>query len=108
MGCVDGSIVRVDLSTGNQISTAAHHESESYVNDIVAMDNCLVNSYNCGTIRVWERNIMAEKITMKNVHSSYVYKLRINDKRLFSCGHDKRVVLTDMTVCEPVRGFSHP
>lgn len=86
----------------------AKDEAEKYVNDLLVVDNCLVNCYNNGTIRVWERNLMVEKVTMKQVHASYTYKLRAKGSRLFSCGHDKKVVMTDLAVCEPVRCFLHP
>lgn len=45
---------------------------------------------------------------MREVHASYIYKLRVKGNRLFSCGHDAKVVLTDLTVCEPIRCFVHP
>jgi hypothetical protein len=51
---------------------------------------------------------MEVKISLPTVHSSYTYKLRINGNNLYSCGHDKKVILTDLVICEPVRCFLHP
>lgn len=61
-----------------------------------SQNNKLINCYNTGTIAIWDLATGNRSATLNKVHKIYVYKLRLQNELLASCGSDHNIVMTDL------------